>query len=196
MVAEQLAEDLAGHLDFQLLGKTSIFFSFMKKPFLKVVVCVSMLLSFCLCPEATQATWGEGLKEAEKHAQNAGLSQEKESDILIAVMDILTRVVIPLVVILIIISGLVYVFAGTKPDFVNLAQNILTYAIIGLVVVLLAFIILRFISDAIYSGGSSGGNYANVPASGGSGTSGSVNVNIGGSGSGWSVGGGVTIPIK
>ena len=134
----------------------------MKKTFLPIFTCSIFILSSFLFIEKASATWSEGMQEAEKYATKAGLSQEKEEDILVAVMDYLTDLIAPLFIVLIVIAGIIYVAAGgTKPELATLAQNILTYAIIGLVITLLAFIILRFISDTAYSntsGGTGGSN--------------------------------------
>ena len=85
--------------------------------------------------------------------KKAGLSEEPVENIFLAVIDAITKYLAPLFVILVIISGILYIaLAGINSSYVELAKNILTYAIIGLAVALLAFIILTFLTYSVFGG--------------------------------------------
>jgi hypothetical protein len=65
------------------------------------------------------------------------------------IVNILSWIVGVVAVIMIIIGGLKYVTSGGDAGNVSSAKNTILYAIIGLVVVLLAQIIVRFVVDQV-----------------------------------------------
>ncbi len=107
---------------------------------------------FCLYTP-TNANVGDGIAVV----QATDLPQTSVDQILLNVMKALLRILAPLFVLLIIVGGIMYVIAGANSNFVDLAQNIVKYAIIGLAVTLLAYVILGFVAGSIYGGGAAGG---------------------------------------
>ena len=59
-------------------------------------------------------------------------------------------------VIMIIIGGLRYVVSGGKAESVTAAKNTILYAIVGIIIAMLAYAIINFVLQA-FTGGTSGG---------------------------------------
>ena len=115
--------------------------------FLSLFVVFTMV--FCWATP-TNADFGSGVGLV----QETDLPQTSIDNILVNIMRALLRILAPLFVMSIIIGGIIYVAAGgANSKFAELAQNIITYAIIGLVVTLLAYVILGFVAGSLYGGG-------------------------------------------
>ena len=65
-------------------------------------------------------------------------------------------------VIMIIIGGLRYVISGGNSTAVTAAKNTILYAIVGVVVALLAYAIINFVLGSFAGGGTGGGGGTNV----------------------------------
>ena len=65
-------------------------------------------------------------------------------------MDVMITYLAPIFVIVIIVAGIILVtMGGSSSSYVELVKNILTYAIIGLIIALLAFVFLRILSGVL-----------------------------------------------
>lgn len=76
-------------------------------------------------------------------------AQEKVNDLIIDIINIFSVIVGVVSVIMIIIGGLKYITSGGDSGNVTGAKNTILYAIIGLVVVALAQIIVKFVLSKI-----------------------------------------------
>ncbi len=111
---------------------------------------ISLFLIFPVFINAQSGAWDKGMTEIKT---TSGLSAEPAENIFLAVLDAVLSYLFPLFVILIIISGLFYILAsGRDAKYVDLAKNILIYSIIGLVIALLAFVILTFLTYSVFGG--------------------------------------------
>ena len=76
-------------------------------------------------------------------------TQSEISDIVQTVVNILSVIVGVVAVIMIIIAGLKYITSSGDSNNVTSAKNTILYAIIGLIVVALAQVIVRFVLNAV-----------------------------------------------
>ena len=74
------------------------------------------------------------------------------------ITDLLLYTVGILSVIMLIIGGLRYVLSAGNPTTVAAAKNTILYAIVGLIVAILAYAIIHFVINAVSGGGSGGTN--------------------------------------
>jgi hypothetical protein len=82
---------------------------------------------------------------AGQQACTPGSTGNSVSDLVKKIINILSVVVGVVAVIMIIIAGFRYITSGGKQESVTAAKNTILYAIIGLVIVALAQIIVRFV---------------------------------------------------
>lgn len=97
---------------------------------------------------ATKDDVCEGLALTGTQGCDPGATQQAQSDverIIETVINILSMVVGVIAVIFIIIGGLKYITSSGDANNVNSAKNTIMYALIGLVIVALAQIIVRFV---------------------------------------------------
>lgn len=73
------------------------------------------------------------------------------------ITNILLFIVGAIAVIMIIVGGMRYVLSGGDSTKVTAAKNTILYAIIGIVVAILSYAVVRFVIGNFVSGGSSGG---------------------------------------
>jgi cytochrome bd-type quinol oxidase subunit 2 len=85
---------------------------------------------------------------------NAGQAEDAVNNIIKQVINIFSIVVGVISVIMIIIGGLKYITSGGESGNVTSAKNTILYAVIGLVVVALAQIIVRFVLAKVTQSGS------------------------------------------
>lgn len=79
------------------------------------------------------------------------------SGIFSTVTNILLFLIGVLSVIMLIIGGLRYVLSGGNSTAVTAAKNTILYAIVGVVVAILAYAIIHFVISSLAGGGTSGG---------------------------------------
>ncbi len=79
------------------------------------------------------------------NASDAGVPKVSASDALAGILTTVYTVAGIIAVISIIIGGLVYVLSAGDPSKVKLGKDIIVYAAVGLVVVMMAFLITNFI---------------------------------------------------
>ena len=76
----------------------------------------------------------------------------KVNDIIRTTLNVLSVIVGIVAVIMIIVGGFRYITSGGKQESVTSAKNTLLYAIIGLIIVALAQIIVKFVLDKAVNG--------------------------------------------
>lgn len=97
-----------------------------------------------------------------REGANAAYSEGQPTDIFgdgaifATAVDLMLYIIGALAVIMIIFGGFKYIVSGGSGDAVTSAKNTILYAIIGVVVALLAYAIINFVLDSIAGGGTSG----------------------------------------
>jgi cytochrome bd-type quinol oxidase subunit 2 len=82
------------------------------------------------------------------NAQTSGVPGAKVTDIIRTIMNWLLAILGFLAIIGFVISGIMYLVAAGDEDLIGRAKNAMTYSIIGIVVALLGFVIMRAV-DAL-----------------------------------------------
>lgn len=77
--------------------------------------------------------------------------QDRASEIIMRIIQILLAIAGLVAVIFLIIGGFRYITAGGNEETAEAAKKTITNAIIGIVVIILAFVIVRVISNALIS---------------------------------------------
>lgn len=79
-----------------------------------------------------------------------GLADEIEADALIGdIIDLVAGIIASLAILMIIISGIMYITSGGDTQRAETAKKMLTYSIAGLVVALLAYVIVTVIGNKL-----------------------------------------------
>jgi hypothetical protein len=120
------------------------------------VIMVALSLSFLVAPVALgfDGTAQSGADSARGTDQTANLFGA--NGIFRTITNVLLFVLGAISVIMIIIGGLRYVVSGGNSTAVTAAKNTILYAIVGVIVALLAYAIINFVLDS-FTGNSSGG---------------------------------------
>lgn len=124
--------------------------------FKQIVVAVVAMLSMVAMPAATVAyaapapVFADSVSDACKGIQLTGggcqpAAGQKVNKTLATVVNLLSSIVGVIAVIMIIVSGFKYITAAGDANKVASAKSTLIYAIIGLVVVAMAQVIVRFV---------------------------------------------------
>ena len=92
-----------------------------------------------------QACQGTQLEESDSSSCDGTRTDNRVADILRLVLNIFSWVTGVIAIIMIIIGGLKYITSGGDSAGVNSAKNTLLYAVIGLVIVAMAQILVRFV---------------------------------------------------
>lgn len=112
------------------------------------------------------ATVQEGVDSARGSQQpvdlfgNAGVFSE--------ITNVLLFIIGAVAVIMIVIGGLRYVISGGDAKQVQAAKNTILYALVGVIIAILAYAIVNFVSSTFITNGSSGGLTGSSSTSGGS----------------------------
>ena len=124
--------------------------------FIALTLLASALLSVLVAPAifATTLTMGDGADHARGVGQPAELFGS--AGVLTSLTGVLLYIVGALSVIMIILGGLRYVVSGGNTASVTAAKNTILYAVVGIVVSLLAYAMVNFILGALLPG--SGGS--------------------------------------
>jgi Ni,Fe-hydrogenase I cytochrome b subunit len=93
--------------------------------------------------------FGVTAKEAKITAEEIGIPKTDAADVWQGALGLTYWIIGIVCVVMIIISGYKYVTSAGDPSAVTKAKNTLTFAIIGLIVVLLAFTVTQFIIGRI-----------------------------------------------
>lgn len=90
-------------------------------------------------------------------ATGTGLpDQSKASEIILKVINVLLAVAGLVAVIFLIVGGFRYILAGGNEESAESAKKTITNAIIGIVIIILAFVIVRVVSNALVQSNSTG----------------------------------------
>lgn len=79
--------------------------------------------------------------------------RQSASGLILSVIDILLVIAGILAVLFIIIGGIRYILAHGNEEQAEAAKGTITHAVIGLVIIILSFVIVRIISNALIFGG-------------------------------------------
>jgi hypothetical protein len=120
-----------------------------KKSLVSLVAVFAMLLPVAV-PAVAQAQIQEGLErgtclDVNSSTCDVGDGKTQINDIIATVINIFSIVVGLVAVIMIIIGGFKYITSGGDSGNVTGAKNTILYAVIGLVVVALSQVIVRFV---------------------------------------------------
>ena len=111
---------------------------------------------FAIATPLAQAQTGvgfrDGLRDVEANTGNIGFSQEDNlARIIVKVLEWAMYILAFVAVGAFVVSGFMFIFSGGQ-ERADLARKILTYAIIGLVVALLGWVIIRTVADTLAVG--------------------------------------------
>ena len=132
-----------------------------------LIIVVGFLILHTTLPQANAQGWTQG-KEAVSSAKT-GLPETPARDVIFNILKWLLSVVFILAVLAFVGSGVIFIASFGNPAFTGAAKNWLTFAIIGLAVSILGFIIVltisRLLSGENLTGntGSSSGGIINNP---------------------------------
>lgn len=132
------------------------------KKLAKLLLTPFLALSFSLAPavpvlaalsttttnNTTSICEGVGLIDGQSDC-NAGNPQQGVSGVVKTAINIISIFVGVLAVIMIIIGGIKYITSSGDSNSINSAKNTILYAIIGLVIVGIAQVIVRFVIDSL-----------------------------------------------
>jgi len=121
----------------------------------KISICLLIVLLFSLSSPAFAQ-----LEELEKVAEEAGIGAEENLPTRIGqIISITLSILGVILVIILIIGGIVWMTAAGNPEQLKKAKAMILNAVIGLIVVLLAYAIASFLVEGVTSGlgGTTGG---------------------------------------
>ena len=107
------------------------------------------LLSLMALPTVTQAQFDPNIKNDAKLAGDTTGSADALADLIVEVTQFLAGLLAVLAVLVIVIAGILYITSGGDEGRIASAKTWLTYAIIGLIVALLAFVIVSTVAGAL-----------------------------------------------
>src|SRR5258708_28446345 len=129
------------------------FAAFSMSALLLVIQAPLALAQDTTSPELTNGLCAGVNLDVNSNCDSAGLSQnqanQKLNNIIHTVINLLSVVVGVVAVIMIIIGGLRYITSGGSDTSVTGAKNTILYAIIGLIIVALAQVMVRFILSKV-----------------------------------------------
>lgn len=128
------------------------------KAFIPSILSAVFVLSIATAPlvGAFDATVQDGADAARGSQQTADLFGS--TGIFRTITNVLLFVLGAVSVIMIIIGGLRYVISGGNSTAVTAAKNTILYAIVGVIVALLAYAIINFVLNSFAASGSGGTN--------------------------------------
>lgn len=118
----------------------------MRQSFYGWIVIGVFVIGLCAVAPSAQAAPDIGLNEVQTAT---GLSTETPSGILINVLRFVAGLIAGLAVLMIVVSGIMYITAGGDSGRSQTAKNIFVTAIIGLVVALLAYAIVVWVGTML-----------------------------------------------
>ncbi len=128
------------------------------KAFIPSILSAAFVLSIATAPlvGAFDATVQDGADAARGSQQTADLFGS--TGIFRTITNVLLFVLGAVSVIMIIIGGLRYVISGGNSTAVTAAKNTILYAIVGVIVALLAYAIINFVLNSFAASGGGGTN--------------------------------------
>ncbi len=124
-----------------------------KKYFLLTFLLFSFFLIFLLTNNALAYSFGDIQGLYQKTGGEAGLSQKEFSLVVAGVINQVLTLIGAVFVVLFIYAGVSWMISGGTEDKINKAKKTMTYAIIGLLVIIAAYSITYFITLAIEQSG-------------------------------------------
>ena len=120
---------------------------------IKNMAATSLILTFFVAPlyVSAQNLGGEYDKGLTKSKYNDA-GNLSVTDIIIKVISWLLRILAILAVLVLIIAGIMYILSGGDEGKVETAKSWITYAIIGLIVALLGWVIVNLVSELVKTG--------------------------------------------
>ncbi|KKW02975.1 MAG: hypothetical protein UY35_C0009G0018 [Candidatus Saccharibacteria bacterium GW2011_GWC2_48_9] len=142
--------------------------SYMKRKIYYLAISVATGITFAFTPNASANEVSGGVSAGAASARGSDQPAQLFGDggIFAQITNIMLFVIGAISVIMIIIGGLRYILSGGDSANVSAAKNTILYAIVGVIVALLAFAAVRFITGAFteggsFTGGSGGGGATN-----------------------------------
>jgi cytochrome bd-type quinol oxidase subunit 2 len=109
----------------------------------KNILSLALIMTVFGLPMLVGAQWSE------PDPSGTGLPATEAETLLTNILNTILRLVAILAVLGFVISGVLYITAGGNSDRVDQAQNWLKYSIIGVVVALIGYIVVNFISGVL-----------------------------------------------
>jgi hypothetical protein len=131
------------------------------KPFVLAMLAIGIAFSLVLAAgqfqaanavDTTSACEGVGLTTGEAGCGDAATAKSDIGSVVKTIVDILSIIVGAASVIVIIISGLRFITSGGDSSRVASSRNTLLYAVVGLVIVLFAQVIVRYVVTEVDQG--------------------------------------------
>ena len=119
--------------------------------FVAVIAIAMLLATLVTAPVAASSIWDGLLRGAELTDPDATVLnvEDQATQLIASIINILSLVVGVVAVVMIIIGGFKYITSGGDSGNVTGAKNTILYAIIGLVIVALAQVIVRFVLSQV-----------------------------------------------
>jgi hypothetical protein len=111
--------------------------------------------ALAVAPHVTLAAWN--INQTQSNAQGFGLSTATPTTILSAVINYALAIIGFLGVLAFIISGIMYLVSAGDEKTASKAKGYMVYAIIGVVVALIGYVVMAAISSLLGAGGSTTG---------------------------------------
>ena len=121
-----------------------------------VTTALALAVAISVPSFAFNGTIGGGADAARGNDQPANLVGN--SGVFQTITNVLLYVLGAVSVIMIIIGGLRYVVSGGNASNVTAAKNTILYAIVGIIIALLSYAIIRFVLNSFTGGGTGGTN--------------------------------------
>ncbi len=86
-------------------------------------------------------------------AEGQNIATGSPAEVIARVSKGILQVMAGLAVLVFIIAGTIFIISGSKPEWQDMARSYVTYAIIGLVIALLGYVILSFVASMIVGDG-------------------------------------------
>lgn len=108
------------------------------------IVVIASLLALMVVPLMASAQWQE------PEAGDSGLPEDSNvNELLIRIINVLLAVAGLVAVVFLIIGGFRYITAGGNEEAAEAGKKTIVNAIIGIVVIILSFVIVRVVSNAV-----------------------------------------------
>lgn len=128
----------------------------MKKLILTIIALGVILATFISVPSyAQEMTIQSGVQSA--HGSGQPVTLFGAGGIFTTIVNILLFIIGALSVIMLIIGGIRYTVSGGNQSAITAAKNTIMYAIVGIIIAVLAYAIVNFVLSALTGGGTSGG---------------------------------------
>jgi cytochrome bd-type quinol oxidase subunit 2 len=107
----------------------------------KHILSFTLIAGIMSLPMLVGAQW-----EPTEGLDGSGLNNTEAETLLSTILNVFLGLIAILAVIGFVISGVMYITAGGSSDRVDAAQNWLKYSIIGVVIALIGYIVVNFVS--------------------------------------------------